>query len=368
MIDYQLLGRDALRAYISDPAYLEQPHLPISRHRAQSQLLNPRMSAEDTLLILAREGEELLGYLGVLPDWAYFDGATAEKCGWLSCIWVNPAARGKGIGGKLTRQALDAWGGRVFAANYVPAIRPMYDRSGAFLPAPHVQIGLRLYLQADFATLLPPKRPVFERAQPLLRLGDRLLNVGLEGRLKLIKASLENWSLEYVDGADQEAGDFIAARQERQLFRRGAAEWNWMLRHPWVLSAPAPDPYSRKYYFSSLDRHFSFHALKLRDERHRLRAFLIFSRRNDWLKLPCCYADCPPERLAELIRYLLLAWRIKGFTTYQPELAAALRRDKRPAFYQKEIRQYALVGKAMGWDPAEQAYGWQDGEGDAAFT
>jgi len=47
--------------------------------------------------------------------------------------------------------------GKVLASNYVPGIRKMYERTGAFIQPHCRQTGVRLYLRADFASLLPPK-------------------------------------------------------------------------------------------------------------------------------------------------------------------------------------------------------------------
>jgi len=366
MIELQTLNQQALGDYIFSPTFAQQPVLPISQHRGRSHLRNPRLQADDTLLILAWEDGQLLGYLGVLPDELYGTGGQAERVGWLSCIWVSPKARGKGIGGRLTDRALSDWEGKVLASNYVPGIRKMYERTGAFVSPPYRQTGVRLYLRSDFATLLPPKGKHWERFRPLLQLGDRLTNVALGLRRQWWARRPLPLQLEYVAEADEEAAELIAEQSAYFRCRRTAAEWNWMLRYPWVLSAPAPDAASQRYYFSAVDRHFSFHPIKVRDAQGRLLAFLIFSRRNQWLQLPACYHRDAAAAVAQAIHYHALQWRANTFTTFQPDIAVALQNMASPAFYRKPIHWDTLVGKAVSCWPAGGRL--QDGDGDAGFT
>lgn len=364
MIELQTLNQQALGDYISSPAFRQQAVLPISQHRGRSHLLNPRLQADDTLLILAWEDGQLLGYLGVLPDELYSADGRAERVGWLSCIWVSPNARGKGIGGKLCERALSDWAGKVLASNYVPGIRKMYERTVAFAGPPYRQTGVRLYLRSDFASLLPPKGKNWERMKPFLQFGDRLANVALDLRRQWWRR--QPLQLEYVAEVDEEAAELIAEQSADFRCRRTAAEWNWMLHYPWVLSAPAPDAMSRRYYFSAVDRHFSFHPVKVRDDQGRLLAFLIFSRRNQWLQMPACYHRDVPDVVARLIHDFALKCGANTFTTFQPDIAAALQNMSSPAFYRKPIHWDTLVGKAVAHWPAVGKL--QDGDGDAGFT
>lgn len=366
MIELQSLNPKGLEELVFAPGFTQQPVLCISQHRAHSQLHNPRLGQEDTIMILAKENGQLLGYLGILPDELYGEDGQVERVGWLSCIWVSPNARGKGVGGLLTERALSDWGGKVLASNYVPGIRKMYERTGAFTGPPYRQTGVRLYLRADFASLLPPKGKRWAQFKPLLKLGDGLANVFLDIRRKWWARKYSDISVEYVSRVDKEAAALLAEQSDKQRCRRSAEEWNWMLQHPWVLSAPQQGAASQRYYFSAVDRHFSFHALKVRDGQGQLLAFLIFSRRNQWLQLPACYHRDAADVVVQVIHDHALKWGANTFTTFQPDIAATLQQGDSPAFYRKPIHWDTLVGKAVKQWPEEGIL--QDGDGDAGFT
>jgi hypothetical protein len=123
---------------------------------------------------------------------------------------------------------------------------------------------------------------------------------------------------------------------------------------------------SRRYYFSAVDRHFSFHPVKVRDGQGRLLAFLIFSRRNQWLQMPACYHRDVPDVVARLIHSFALKCGANTFTTFQPDIAAALQNRASPACYRKPIHWDTLVGRAVSCWPAGGLL--QDGDGDAGFT
>ena len=93
MIDIKLLNKKLLIEFINHSNYNTLDIVPITEHRALSQIQNPRLHENDILLLLAYKEKELVGYLGVLPDKINFNNKF-EKCGWLSCLWVKPEQRG----------------------------------------------------------------------------------------------------------------------------------------------------------------------------------------------------------------------------------------------------------------------------------
>ena len=96
--------RDLLN-FIQSDLYLNSHHYPISKIRATSQFQNPRAKPEDEVLFTIYENNELIAYLGVLPDNIYFKvnnlNNHLEHVGWLSCIWVHDEFQGKGLAMKL---------------------------------------------------------------------------------------------------------------------------------------------------------------------------------------------------------------------------------------------------------------------------
>jgi len=77
-----------LQAYIDSEEYKQTEYVAISKHRALSHIRNPRVKADDLVLVLVYEQEEMVAYLGVFADDLHFTTGV-EHVGWLSCMWVQ---------------------------------------------------------------------------------------------------------------------------------------------------------------------------------------------------------------------------------------------------------------------------------------
>ena len=87
-METRFFTKQDLHNFISSEQFDSLDHIPISKHRAISQINNPRASHDDIILIAIFDKNVLLGYLGVLPDFVY-DANECHKVGWLTCFWIN---------------------------------------------------------------------------------------------------------------------------------------------------------------------------------------------------------------------------------------------------------------------------------------
>ncbi len=364
---FELLNKEKLELFINSALFSTLKNLPISKHRALSQLLNPRAEKEDILLILAYDQGELVGYAGVLPDLLFSQTGNAIKFGWLSCIWVDDSKRGKKNGGKLLEMALEAWKGYLIAADYAPETERMYSKTEVFAK-PIKRSGIRLYIRMNLHVILPPKKLVYQKTTPILLLADKFINT-----LKQLHRLPTNRKTSFLQSVvvtviDDEILNFISTFRDAPLFQRGINELNWILHHPWILSSSA-DEDSRRYYFSSVDKSFDFYAIKLQNSRNELVAFLIFSKRNRTLKLPFCYIqkDVLAE-VAQTIEEYIIKWRVDTFTSFHPELAGYLALNSNVAIFKKDVTRYYMVTHTMDELIRVLSNDIQDGDGDCAFT
>lgn len=377
-MEIRTLNRKQLEAFVRDPDFERLPFIPISRHRAMSHIANPRAQDDDVLLLLAYDGGVMVGYLGVLPDRLHRDGLT-ERCGWLSCMWVDDAQRGKGIAKKLLQHAFDAWGNRILVTEFTPAAKILYDRSGIFRPLSD-PVGLRLYIRSDLSTLLPPKRNFFKQKIAFLKMIDHVANMlldlrfgrisspsGKEGPGEVVQQG-QSFSLERVEEMDDEAMDFIEHHRSGEVMRRGKQDLEWMLRHPWLISAPEADALNSRYHFSAVAGCFAFHAIKVRDAEGRLRAFLILSQRDGSVKLPYLYHDGDLGLVWAVVRHELLRLRAATFTVFHPDLCEHLRQHDDLSLRQRPMQRHYIVSKVFDAFLGNAPFNLQDGDADCAFT
>ncbi len=363
MIEIVGLNKKQLAEFVSQADYLDMPFVPISRHRAKSHVQNPRADEADTLLLLAYEADEMVGYLGVLADALYLNNA-AEKCGWLSCMWINPIHRGKGIAKKLVEQALKDWEGRILVTEFTGPAKGLYDKIGQWNDLRSLQ-GRRVYIRFDLAEILPPKKPIFQKIKPLLRFLDFISNALVDLRFLFYSKKAKHLVSKQISELDQETKDFIKPFKGSELFRRGIDELQWMLDYPWVLGSAEETEESKKYHFSSIDKSFDFYPLKIYQE-EKLIAFLILAKRHNRLKIPYLYTQGKEDEVWAIVQDFIVEHRIKTFTVFHPTLLQKV--AKGPGLWTKFVQRKFIIGKVFS-QPSGQIDGIiRDGDADCAFT
>ena len=144
-----------LYAYINSQEYKHSAHIAISKQRAMSHIRNPRAKADDLVLVLFYVEKEMVAYLGVFADDLHFSTGI-EHVGWLSCMWVNPIMRGKGVAKTLINTVFKAWGYKILVTEFTPAAEGLYKRTGQFIDLAKPK-GVRGYLRLNSAYLLSKK-------------------------------------------------------------------------------------------------------------------------------------------------------------------------------------------------------------------
>jgi GNAT superfamily N-acetyltransferase len=368
MIEIKQLNKRLLLEYIHSVDFSSSADIPITIHRALSQTKNPRIDEEDVILLLAYHEGKLVGYLGILPDTIFLKKNQPIKIGWLSCLWVSQLARGKGISLKLISKSLELWGNNILSADYVPSTKKIYDKINQFTDKPYSKKGIRLYIKSDLYNILPQKKTIFTKLKWLFKAIDFSANGLLSIRLIFYKEDVSHLLFEYINHIDEEANDFIVKQQEKQLFKRKADDLNWIIHNPWILSSNEKDVLNKKYYFSSTAKSFNFYTLKVRNTDNTLIAVLIFSKRDNTLKLPYLYHDNCLDTIIKVLNYHLIKWRIKTFTTYHSALAQSLMNKKTPTLYKKEIYRNYMVSSTFNDEIFNSEIEIQDGDGDCCFT
>jgi GNAT superfamily N-acetyltransferase len=362
------LNKAALLEYVNSAVFESEENPPISYHRAVSHANNPRANVNDVLLFLAKEGEELIGYMGILPDLYFPKNQPIVKVGWVTCAWVKKEHRGKGITGKLFREAHFKYNGNLLAYDYVPATKRMYDATGFFAQKPVVKNGIRLYIKSDFERILATKNKLFKKSAAVLKgldtAGNGLLELYHSGKA----FPIDHLNLEEVTKVNDQLNQFITEQSGKDYFQRQARELNWVLTSPWMIERDVKTEVEKKYYFSSSAAQFKNVAFQLKDENGNITAFFFFTIRNGIVKLPYFFSKSDSQVNVLIINHLLQKWRAKEFTCFHPKLVPALQEAKTIAFHKKEINRFLVVDKQLSKSITHVNLFMQDGDGDAVFT
>lgn len=349
--------------YIESEDYLNSRVVPISPQRARSHACNPRAQADDLALVLVYADGQMEAYLGVLPDLIYPTGIP-ERAGWLSCMWVNPDLRGRGIAKRLINAVFEYWQYRILVTEFTPEAKGLYDSTKQFLDL-KTALGVRAYLRPNLAYLLPKKNASFNTLTPLWTFTDVLLSI--PNRLRLLF-----YNTKAIEGLQVETeissriSQFIAPLQEGEFMRRRPEDLNWILKNPWIKSAPGADEFSKRYHFTSVAHHFEFFSFSLNDTKNECKAFVILSLRDGHMRVPYAYFnDDYTEKVAKAIAFYAVQMNATMFTTYQPRLSTFFKGHTFPFYHVRTIKRDYIISKIFS--PSDHIY-LQDGDADAAFT
>jgi len=349
--------------YTLTDRYEQSTVVPITRHRARSQVKNPRANSEDIVLIIAyNDKDEIIGYIGALPDW--ISGDMHKKMAWNSCWWVDPV-KGREAAMPLFYRFLDRWDSKVMFSELTPQTFQIVSRIEFF--ESNIIKGCRGYLRLPLSEILPAKKNVFRSIRWLLCAFDTVFNLFWEIRLK-IWASVNKKVMKYqfVGSIDDETTRLINQSIQNELLKRGEEELIWIRDHPWLIEG-RPDTYAGRYHFASHARHFLHQWVKIKSG-DDLRAFLVITLRDGHLKVPYLY--CTPGSLPGILNFLLhymITNKVLYISIYRSDFADCIMESKTPMWYKKRIPRYTAVSKNLsGFLPGN--YFLQDGDGDCVFT
>jgi hypothetical protein len=355
---------------LTENEFWNAPQLPITRHRTLSQVHNPRAQSDDVVLWVAKDEDRTIGYLGVVPD-KIFCPTGEVRIGWLTGWWADPDARYRGTGLLLMSKALQFYRGQVGASDFTSDAERVYVACRQFRIVKELGgVSLLLALSAE---QLKRKRPnLAKRWWPLARLGESTIRTIIAPRILAWKARNKispQYSIEYVNQIDASTAAWIKSCQAQELCRRGPDDFDWILRYPWVLSAPLNGTENQRYFFSATVRAFTFIAYKVLDRATaRVVGFVLLNYNSGHLQVPYCYLN--PSDADLVFRSIALhAIELKAdrLTLFQPELIEAQRKIKLPSLQIRSVtRKWALGNPLVELLPA--SYRFQPGDGDCVFT
>lgn len=357
MIELKTLSRKQLQEFITSRKFESYDFLPITEHRANSHILNPKAGDNDVLLTLALEGETLAGYLGTFPDHFISQGKIV-KFAWLSTLYVSENFRGKRIAQQLLEKVFEAYQGNIAITEFTKEAEGLYNKTKQFSYITP-KIGKRYYFRSDLETFLPAKDPKTKIAIPLLSVADFAANLLVSAKQTL--KSKPKFRFEILSKIDAESDAFLTSFYSN----RNSKEINWFIENPWVLENEKDQ---KNYLFSAYSKQFRYFWIKLYSAENQVETCTLFLLRDGHLKIPYLFSNGNLDNLAKFLIYFVADKKVKFVTSYQTELNSVL--DKGcDALYSKNFeRRYLFHNQFLENLPQNFDPKFQDGDGDCALT
>lgn len=283
--------------------------VPITKHRAAAMARNPFADPEDPAMVVAYQGNQVVGYFGIMPVMLAHEGQLS-KVHWFSTWNVSPAVRGRGVGYRLMTEALKL--GHDFMIVGSKPARKVSEKHGF-----HTMIPLQIAV-LDFSTLwrfnpgtillrllrklfyvvgrreLAIKKPVDALQAGFHRLIGGVVQRVFYRRLgAVISTGPPDLSMEMVDQVREERN---TASIHQAHFYRGQKVINWMLKNPWVVHSGQSGSEHLGFYFSDARPEFESAAYEVfRDGIYQGYIVFQFSVPGAYRTLKVLDVDLPDE-------------------------------------------------------------------------
>jgi GNAT superfamily N-acetyltransferase len=364
-MEIKALDQLGLKNYLQSQSFQSDQNIAITSHRAYSYINNPRLNPEDVLMILAMDKDDLVGYLGLLPDDMYISDSKIHFA-WLSCFWIRSDYRGKKLGSQLLHKANETWDGNLMGTDFVPMIRNMYARSGYF-PYFRDFSGFRFYFRFDLQTWLPPKQRIFRMIKPLLGVSDMISNFLMNS---LNKPTFDDYKSCIVKNIPEDLDQLIESNTFGNYFLRKAEELSWISQFPWILvESTQANIEQERYYFSSQDSSFKNTMIAIKDSEGKVCAFAFLVERKKILKVPYLYFH--PEygkRICGLIHQYILQEKISCLISFQSVLINYFEQNKQHILHKRPTTKTYMCSENTVSIISDKNFKLMDGDGDSVFT
>lgn len=286
-IEIEIHTVEKLREMLSRKEFWFQNVAPITKHRAQLIINNPRSNSDDPVLFIAKNSDKIVGYRLVFPDRIYVDNE-AFKLGWGSCFWVDKSYRGTGIGKMLFQKSLELWNGNIGSLIQSRDAARVYEGSSEFYCF-RQSVGYQFILKLNFVYWMQKKIRIFQPIRFFLGLIDLPVN----GVLSLLQHKwnaqtqpLKQNHLEYYrEITDEDTIQFVNERNRKAFLRRGVAEFNTIVKFPTSISAPLPDAVKSRYFFATKAKRFDYYYFKSYDKNMDLAGLALINQEGQELRL-----------------------------------------------------------------------------------
>jgi len=263
--------------------------IPISMQRAVAHSHNPFADGDDIALLVAYDGDELVGYFGIMPV-MLIDGDALHKTYWFSTWLVSPKLRGKSVGSLLMKEALSLNQDYLIVGS---GLARQVCRKFDFLerePLEYYELDLTgtkrlnpiVGLLRLFRKLLHPFGVKVEITNSLTRGFDRSVG-SLTKRvficLLLLKYKTLLHEISYHEVAEvrDETAEQWANLPAVTLYR-GAKVVNWMLKYPWQVEPGKSRTEHFDYHFSDVRKVFRQIALEITSpDGKEYKGYIVFS-------------------------------------------------------------------------------------------
>lgn len=352
-------NRKELGDYIQSDFFRTLPEIPISIHRAISQINNPYCSNEDILLWAAYENGLLIGYVGVLPDVIGLN----NKVYWLSCFWVHETFRNDNLASLLFFSLVKQYKNQLFISNFLFSLEKTYQSLGIFQPTQY-NYGSTFFINFCFTEILQARFPKIKVLRPIFDLIEKIFNLTLKTRKIFFKNKKNTLDIIEDKNLNEEFQSFLNAYfNSNETVARTIEHFRWIFTFPWIIEGKK-NKESERYFFSSMSYQFEYKLLKIYSQQ-KLEGIVLLKTRDKNMSISYLYTyDSHIRELSDYLLKLAISENINTITVFDKRLISKLLNRRNNFIYIKDTKRPYIFPQNFKIDSSV----FQEGDGDSVFT
>ena len=348
-MEFKTITISELVPFVRTDLYNKSKNCPITVHRAISQSKNPRADKSDPALTIAISNNNIVGYIGYLPD-----KIGENKVYWNSCWWVEDDY--KTIAIPLLLQFVKTAKEKIVLTDLTPHTKQIVSNL-PFFSYNEMESGFRGYLKFNTEDVFPNKKPQLKKIKPLLKIGDKVAN-----SLITKKSTPQNLIIEKIGSFSEKDKKFISSKNSSELFKRNTEELEWIYNNPWVKNTEYE--YSN-YYFTAALSEFNTQILRIKDS-NDIVAILYLKNQDKHLTISFSYIEQNYfEQIAQFIYNYAINNSCITITSFNSELNKCF--ENNFSFITTRLINRDFVFHNSIQHLIKKPVILQDGDGDVAF-
>lgn len=342
--------------------FLKYDIVPITPTRIKSQINNPHALNSDIVLSVAVENQNtILGYIGALPY-----NVNGEHCAWNSCWWSKTGVSAE-VSMQLFYTFISNWNKKVLFSEMTPHTSKII--SAMNICEPCTTYGIRGYIRFNLAKILPSKDAKLKPLKPILFCTDAIANFFIN----LITTSTHKYQnnnirIEEKTALDNLDNSFIQQHQMSQFSCRTKNDFDWIQKHPWIITKNDNLNINPKYYFTYKVKEFETRWAKFY-EHNKLKALVYYTIKNNELKLQYVFCEKDIEAVVANFFYnkVVTNKKLHSITTFHKNISEFLSNRKKFIF-KTRLPKLSAIAKDLKPNRNNDNLYLQMGDGDCIFT
>ncbi|WP_303317707.1 hypothetical protein Q4Q34_17480 [Flavivirga abyssicola] len=221
------LTKKMLQVAVDRNIYWKNGLAPLPKSKALWLLTNPRIEEDDYCCLIAKEGEKMISFIYMIPDFMNTKNNSIEKVYWMILWWVNPKYKKTVLGTYAFLEALRLTDNKIIIKSYAEHIGDFYKKQPFTVIASRLRYTIFLSVDPSMVIgrfkFLKPFKAILDKFDYIIASITNKINYNK------FKKSTKDLEYHYINELDEDVWNFIKPLCESDLILKSKEYINWQI-------------------------------------------------------------------------------------------------------------------------------------------